>query len=585
MKLKPLILTALLVMTLITFHSNAQESRCTNYGSVISSLYNSIETLNVKKLKAINEHLKNHCVHNNIETHLLFSELTIADAEKDRNNIELIRNKITALNILDKSNPRFAWHLYVMAQSWFWDSKTEKAIALLSEYKSYFIGEPKNSIEVRALSLIGGYFDNAESSIEKEKNTYFDKAEIKANEIGDPELILYVNFRKGSEAYPDINTDSAVEYKKKRDKWVSMLDSVDSCVTKAEVLLYWGYLEIEDKNKSLSTLKEAIQILSDFGVTRTALDGSILYIQLLQNYGEVSEAEFMINKLIEDHYSLMDDYQIKKLYEWLFEFSKSQKRFEDAMKYKDNYYENLLSEDDKSQKELDELLSEYKVEEQKSANRILEQSLEVTKLEKENEKQKNYILVMFIITLSITVLLLSLIVYRSQKSKNELSKLAMIDVLTGAPNRRAITLQATKELAIAQRKCQNLTILLADLDNFKSINDIYGHDMGDFVLKKFADIASENIRAMDKFGRWGGEEWLFILPATSIEEAKNLFERLSSKLSKVEVDGLSNITFSMGAVELYSNSDSDLNSLIRKADDKLYIAKKSGKNRVCFAPK
>lgn len=582
MKLIPLILTILLIMTFITFHSNAQVSRCTDYNSVVSNLYNSIETLNVKELKEINGYLKNYCAHKNIETHLLFSELTIADAEKDRNNIELIRNKITRLNILDKSNPHFAWHLYVMAQSWFWDSKTEKAISLLSKYKSYFIGEPKNSIEVRTLSLLGGYFNYAESSIEKEKNLYFDKAEIKANEIGDPELILYVNFRKGDEAYPDVNIDSAVKFQEKKDKWTNMLDSVDSGVTKAEVLLYWGYLEIEDKNKSLSILKEAIQILSDFGVSRTALDGSILYIKLLKDYGEVSEAEFMIHQLMADYDGLIDDHQMKTLYEWLFEFSTSQKRFEDAMKYKNKYYESLLIKEDKSQKKLDELLSEYKVEEQKSARRILEQSLKVTNLEKENEKQKNYILVMFIITLTIAVFFLSLIIYRSQKSKNEFSKLAMIDVLTGAPNRRAITLRATKELAAAQQKCQNLTILLADLDDFKSINDIYGHDVGDLVLKTFADIASENIRALDRFGRWGGEEWLFILPATSLDEAKNLFDRLSSKLSKFEFNGLSNITFSMGAVELFSDPNSDLNSLIKKADDKLYIAKKSGKNRICL---
>lgn len=364
-----------------------------------------------------------------------------------------------------------------------------------------------------------------------------------------------------------------------------MLDSVDSCVTKAEVLLYWGYFEIEGKEKSLSILKEAIQILSDFGVSRTALDGSILYIKLLKDYGEVSEAELMIHKLFQDYDGILDDYQMKKLYEWLFEFSKSQERFEDAMKYKDKYYESLMSKDDKTQKELDELLSEYKVEEQKNVSKILEQSLKVAKLEKENEKQKNYILVMFIITLSIVVLLLSLIIYRSQKSKNELSKLAMIDVLTGAPNRRAITLQATKDLAVAQHKCQNLIILLADLDDFKSINDIYGHDVGDLVLKAFADIASKNIRAVDKFGRWGGEEWLFILPDTSIEEAKKLFDRPSSKLSNLELNGLSNITFSMGAVELFSNPDSDLNSLIKKADDELYLAKKSGKNRVCFESK
>jgi len=583
MNFKLSIIFSLLVVVFTSPYVNSQENHCENYDSVISNLYTSIEALNVKKLKSINEYLKLHCVDNDIEIHLLFSELTIADAENDRSKIELLRDKITASKILDKSNPHFVWHLYVLAQSWFWDTKSDKAVSLLSEYKSYFISEPKNPIEVRVLSLIGGYFNDAKSSIEKEKNDYFDKAEIKANEIGDPELKLYVNFRRGGEAFPDSNTDSAVEYKRKKDKLMNMLDSVDPCVTKAEVMLFWGYLEVEEKQKNLTVLEEAIQILSEFGVTRTVIDGSMLYIELLVDYGEASKAESMIKKLIYDYADSLDSFQKKQLYGWLFELSSSQERYEDALKYKNEYYLNLIAKDDKTQKKLDQLLLEYKVEEQKAASKMLKQSLQLIELETDNEKQKNYILILFVITLSVALFLFSIIIYRGQKSKIELQKLAMIDSLTGAWNRRAITLKAAQELAMAQREGHNLTILLADLDDFKSVNDIYGHDVGDLVLKTFANIASDNMRANDQFGRWGGEEWLFILPATSMEEAKNLFNRLSDKLSKVKLGDLSNITFSMGAVELSSERNIDLNSLIKEADKQLYVAKETGKNRVCFA--
>ena len=582
MNFKQLTTLTLFVVAFTSSYVNAQDNRCENYDAVISNLYSSIETLNVKKLKSINEYLKLRCADNNIETHLLFSGLTIADAENDRSNIELIRDKIKALQILDKGNPRFAWHLYVLAQSWFWDAKPDKAVSLLSEYKSYFIGQPKNSIEVRALSLIGAYFNNAKSSLEKEKNSYFEKAEIKANEIGDPELKFYVNFRKGGEAFPNSNTDSVSEFKRKKDKWMNMLDSVQPSVTKAEVLLFWGYLEVEEKQKNLSALQEAIEILSEFGVTRTVIDGSMLYIELLKRYGEAAKAESIIKKLINDYGASLDGYQRKQLYGWLFELSESQERYEDALKYKDEYYLSLIAKDDNTQKKLDELLLEYKVEEQKTASKMLKQSLQLIELEKENEKQKNHILILFVVTLSVAVLLLSIIIYRSQKSKNELQKLAMIDSLTGVWNRRAITLKAFQELAIAQREGHSLTILLADLDNFKSVNDIYGHDVGDIVLKTFANIASDNIRAKDQFGRWGGEEWLFIMPATSVEDAKNLFNRLSNKLSEVKIGDLSNITFSMGAVELVNDRNTDLNLLIKEADKQLYVAKETGKNKVSF---
>lgn len=398
MNFKQLTIHTFFVVAFTSSYVNAQDNRCENYDAVISNLYSSIETLNVKKLKSINEYLKLRCADNNIETHLLFSGLTIADAENDRSNIELIRDKIKALQILDKGNPRFAWHLYVLAQSWFWDAKPDKAVSLLSEYKSYFIGQPKNSIEVRALSLIGGYFNNAKSSLEKEKNSYFEKAEIKANEIGDPELKLYVNFRKGGEAFPNSNTDSVSEFKRKKDKWMNMLDSVQPSVTKAEVLLFWGYLEVEEKQKNLSALQEAIEILSEFGVTRTVIDGSMLYIELLKRYGEAAKVESIIKKLINDHGASLDGYQRKQLYGWLFELSESQERYEDALKYKDEYYLSLIAKDDNTQKKLDELLLEYKVEEQKTASKMLKQSLQLIELEKENEKQKNHILILFVVT-------------------------------------------------------------------------------------------------------------------------------------------------------------------------------------------
>jgi diguanylate cyclase (GGDEF)-like protein len=308
----------------------------------------------------------------------------------------------------------------------------------------------------------------------------------------------------------------------------------------------------------------------------------MLYIELLVDYGEASKAESMIKKLIYDYADSLDSFQKKQLYVWLFELSSSQDRYEDALKYKDEYYLSLIAKDDNTQKKLDELLLEYKVEEQKTASKMLKQSLQLIELEKENEKQKNHILILFVVTLSVAVLLLSIIIYRSQKSKNELQKLAMIDSLTGVWNRRAITLKASQELAIAQREGHSLTILLADLDNFKSVNDIYGHDVGDIVLKTFANIASDNIRAKDQFGRWGGEEWLFIMPATSVEDAKNLFNRLSNKLSEVKIGDLSNITFSMGAVELVNDRNTDLNLLIKEADKQLYVAKETGKNKVSF---
>ena len=108
----------------------------------------------------------------------------------------------------------------------------------------------------------------------------------------------------------------------------------------------------------------------------------------MKRYGEAAKVESIIKKLINDHGASLDGYQRKQLYGWLFELSESQERYEDALKYKDEYYLSLIAKDDNTQKKLDELLLEYKVEEQKTASKMLKQSLQLIELEKENEKQK-----------------------------------------------------------------------------------------------------------------------------------------------------------------------------------------------------
>jgi len=160
-----------------------------------------------------------------------------------------------------------------------------------------------------------------------------------------------------------------------------------------------------------------------------------------------------------------------------------------------------------------------------------------------------------------------------------LEHLSNIDSLTGLLNRRALLERLSTEVQRAERYGTELSIALCDMDNFKEINDIYGHIVGDDVLRVVADTLRKPLRSVDAIGRYGGDEFLIILPQTSLKGAESLAERLRSLVAEtgfVAPDGKRlRLSVSIGV----SNSG-DTNELIRKADTALYRSKHLGKNRV-----
>lgn len=152
------------------------------------------------------------------------------------------------------------------------------------------------------------------------------------------------------------------------------------------------------------------------------------------------------------------------------------------------------------------------------------------------------------------------------------------DALTGIYN-RAYFLDAIKEeLEKARRYKSIFSVILFDVDYFKKFNDNYGHLKGDEVLKRLAKVIDDNIRKSDVFSRWGGEEFIILLPETSLEKAELLAENLRKKLHATEIKGVPRITASFG-VSQFAPKD-DRNTLIKRADDALYNAKDSGRNCV-----
>ena len=176
---------------------------------------------------------------------------------------------------------------------------------------------------------------------------------------------------------------------------------------------------------------------------------------------------------------------------------------------------------------------------------------------------------------------------KKAREENLLSKLektqmqAQTDALTLVKNRKAILDELTYRLEQVKDSEMNLTVAMVDIDFFKQVNDTYGHLTGDEVLKSVADTLRHSIRGADSVGRYGGEEFLVILPNTALEQAIGVFERMRLKVAASTILDDRQVTVSIG-VAGFDRQDT-LETLIDKADQCLYSAKAKGRNQVVFA--
>lgn len=166
----------------------------------------------------------------------------------------------------------------------------------------------------------------------------------------------------------------------------------------------------------------------------------------------------------------------------------------------------------------------------------------------------------------------------------QMSELVREDQLTGSLNRRGLEDVFERELARADRKASPLCIALLDLDDFKKINDQYGHSAGDEALIHLVRVIKETLRAMDVIARFGGEEFMIVLPDTSLEDAIQTITRVQRELTKqIFMHNHTRLLMTFSAGVAQRKEQEDQKSLTNRADNALYAAKKAGKNRVIAA--
>ncbi|WP_457561690.1 GGDEF domain-containing protein [Caminibacter pacificus] len=250
------------------------------------------------------------------------------------------------------------------------------------------------------------------------------------------------------------------------------------------------------------------------------------------------------------------------------------------------YFTNLI----KNNSEIKKFLQREKIKISKNEDNPVKDSKELYEIIK-NIAEKQYLNILnslenlkkfkniinqtfMMVDLSIIVLtVLLIILYENKRHKNHLEEASFKDYLTNTYNRRKFY-----EIASMLPNDKKHTLIMLDIDHFKQINDNYGHEKGDFVLKEVADIIRHNIRKNDYIFRWGGEEFIVLLKNTDIEGGMKVVEKLKEDIENHDFQGLK-ITSSFGICETNVIND----NILQELDRALYESKRNGRNRITVA--
>jgi len=165
-----------------------------------------------------------------------------------------------------------------------------------------------------------------------------------------------------------------------------------------------------------------------------------------------------------------------------------------------------------------------------------------------------------------------------KRVEEEIHYFATTDALTGVNNRRVFSTILANEVERAKRYGTPFSLIMCDIDHFKRVNDTFGHQEGDAVLQRVTKLLREHTRSSDVLARWGGEEFMILVPQTDLDAAHEVAEKVRTSIEVHEFDRVGALTVSFGVTS--TNGTEELNTLLKRVDDALYLAKKNGRNRV-----
>lgn len=342
------------------------------------------------------------------------------------------------------------------------------------------------------------------------------------------------------------------------------------------------YTDQENYKSAISELKIAKNLQEQVGEQLFGYDLHIDFAYAYLKLEHIDKAEHHLDQAIIDAKAVadLDDFYLTKLRS---EISAKRGNYEKAFKqlqqsyktYRDTFNDNLTYVSNLSREQLDQERLTFE-------NKLLEKENQLSS--KYIDKYKKYGIILGILLILLLLLLVValwlLIKYRRAARTNQ--EMALVDTLTRLPNRRQIFRKLDSEHQKSELNKSIYSVAIFDIDHFKTINDRFGHRIGDKVINRIASITRNILRENDTIGRISGEEFLLILPNTEIADAEDIAVRLNQQFTDADFEDLASgihLTASFGVTE-YMPDDENLDMVINRADRLLYKAKNKGRNRV-----
>jgi diguanylate cyclase (GGDEF)-like protein len=302
--------------------------------------------------------------------------------------------------------------------------------------------------------------------------------------------------------------------------------------------------------------------------------------------GHPEKALATLNEVLDHSGTDVLPLRVASLYQWRARTNAALHNYRDAYNDLSEYMRRYVSTNDADRtKQAVALRARFETDREIERNALLKRELDLSHEQSQRQAQQLRWNAIAAVSAVLVIALLMYFLVSNFRYRQQLVRLASTDGLTGLPNRRRTAELATNALAAAAESDKPLTIAIIDMDHFKFVNDRCGHATGDYVLREFARLGRESVRPEDALGRWGGEEFLLIMPDATAEVAIATLERLRTLVFGINLPpsgaGL-RVSLSAG-LATRDRQVRSLDELIARADAALYVAKNEGRDLVRVA--
>jgi diguanylate cyclase (GGDEF)-like protein len=354
----------------------------------------------------------------------------------------------------------------------------------------------------------------------------------------------------------------------------------------ADLLDCTARIELDQLDRAASACNSALRTftLAHSADEMKETEGLLARIDLANGHAE--KALNTWNEVLDHEGADLLPSRVASLYQWRARANAALHNYRDAYADLTEYARRYAAANDAERtKAAAALRARFETDREIERNALLKRELDVSREQSQRQAQA---LRWNAVVVTSGVLVIALLIYFlvvNRRYRQQLVKLASQDGLTGLPNRRRTAELATSALADATATQTPLTIAIIDMDHFKVINDRCGHATGDFVLKEFARVGRESLRESDVLGRWGGEEFLLVMPGATLEFAMASLERMRTLVFGIRLPASGagmRVSLSAGLATSLRHGRS-LDEMIARADSALYVAKNEGRDLVRVA--